>query len=361
MRLTCAGFAASLALLAPSAFADGPKPKAPAPKGGGTSFTLSHTGNAAGDAARARVAAGDCKGALDLFDEALRKNVDPVLRRDRGACHEQLGNVFPAIDDYRAYLAAMPDAGDSEKIREHLKALEDAAPKDQLGVGKAADYDTEMRGGVGATTPPTTKPKPKDEPPPRELSEADKGKSQSLLEYEDQRDSETRSSSLREGTGPVLGAYFFPRYWARSGLAAKDNFGQGVGLALRWSFSRVSSVIGEVGYTSLGPSGSPSTSSGLQLFVGYEARIPLDRWATNHFVFGGGGGYEDTKREASGVVFRSIMVRGRAGYRHVFGPNVGLEFIADGGMAITFSAGGGGTGAQATPVIGGQVGFVVGF
>ncbi|HEX7600583.1 MAG TPA: tetratricopeptide repeat protein [Polyangiaceae bacterium] len=357
MRLTCAGLAASLALLAPSAFAAGPKP--PEPKGGGT-FTLSHTGNAAADAARARVLAGDCKGALDLFDEALRKNVDPVLRRDRGACHEQLGDVFPAIDDYRAYLAAMPDAVDAGKIREHLKAPEDAAPKDQLR--KAADYDTEMRGGVGSAPSIDAKKAPKDEPPPRELSDADKGKSQSILEYEEQRDVEMRTSSLRQGTGPVLGAYFFPRYWVRGGgLAAKDNFGQGVGLALRWSFSKTSSVIGEIGYASLGPSGAPSSRSGLQLFVGYEARVALDHWATNHFFFGGGGGYEDAKQDASGTVYRSIMARGRAGYRHVFGSNVGLEFLGDGGAAVTFSAGGGSTAATVTPVIGGQVGFVVGF
>jgi len=360
MRLTCAGLAASLALLAPSAFAAGPKP--PEPKGG-TTFTLSHTGNAAADAARARVVAGDCKGALDLFDEALRTNVDPVLRRDRGACHELLGNVFPAIDDYRAYLAAMPDAADADKIRDHLKALEDGAPPDQLR--KAADYDAEMRGGVGSAPSLDTKKAPKDEPPPRELTEADKGKSQSVLEYEDQRDVEMRTSSLRQGTGPVLGAYFFPRYWVRGGgLPAKANFGQGVGLALRWSFSKTSSVLGEIGYASLGPSGDPSSRSGLQLFVGYEARVALDRWATNHLFFGGGGGYEDAKQDASGTVYRSIMARGRAGYRHVFGANVGLEFMADGGVAVTFSAGaapGTSTAAQVIPVVGGQVGFVVGF
>lgn len=354
MRLTCAGLAASLALLAPSAFAEAPK--APAPKGGGSSFTLSHTGNAAADAAHARVAAGDCKGALDHFDEALRKGDDPVLRRDRGACHEQLGNVFPAIDDYRAYLAAMPAAADADKIREHLKALEDAAPKDELHSGKAA-YDTEMRGGVGSVPPagkPTTT---KDEPPPRELTEADKGKSLSVIEYEDKRDAETRNGALREGTGPILGAYFFPRYWARKSF----GFSQGLGLALRYSFSRVSTLVGELGYTTLRATGTASSMGGLQLFVGYEARIPLDHWASNHIVLGGGAGYEDVKQDASGIIFRSIMARGRAGYRHVFGPNVGLEFTADGGVAVTFAAGGGAAGAQLTPVVGGQVGFVVGF
>jgi hypothetical protein len=354
MRLTCAGLAASLALLAPSAFAAAPKAPAPAPKGGGSSFTLSHTANAAGDAARARVAAGDCKGALDLFDEALRKNVDPVLQRDRGACHEQLGDVFPAIDDYRAYLATMPNAADADKIREHLKTLEDSAPKDQLHVKSV--YDTEMTGGVGGV-PPAKTTVAKDEPPPRELTEADKGKSLSVIEYEDQRDVEARTGALRKGTGPILGAYFFPRYWARKSF----GFSQGVGLALRYSFSSASTLVGELGYTSLRATGTASSMDGLQVFVGYEARVALDHWASNHLVFGGGAGYEDVKQDASGIVFRSLMARGRAGYRHVFGPSVGLEFTADGGAAITFSAGAGSSAAQVTPVVGGQVGFVVGF
>lgn len=354
MRLTCAGLAASLALLAPPALAAGPKP--PAPKGGGSSFTLAHAANAAGDAARARMTAGDCKGALDLFDEALRTAVDPALQRDRGLCHEQLGHVFPAIDDYRAYLYAMPDAADADKIRERLDRLRDEAPKVQLR--KAADYDTEMRGGVGGVpAPDSKKAAPKDEPPPRELSEADKNKSLSTLEYEDQRTTEMRSSALREGTGPIIGAYFYPRYWARKSF----GFSQGLGLALRYAFAKSSTLLGELGYTSLRATGTASSMAGLQLFVGYEARIALDRWATNHFVLGVGGGYEDVKQDASGIVFRSVLARGRLGYRHVFGANVGLEFTADGGMAVTFSAGAGSSASQVTPVIGGQVGFVVGF
>src|SRR5450755_1666012 len=78
--------------------------------GGAVTFSLDKSRNAAADAARAKAVAGDCKGALDLFDEALRHSIDPTLFRDRGSCHEKLGNVYPAIDDYRSYVSQSPDA-----------------------------------------------------------------------------------------------------------------------------------------------------------------------------------------------------------------------------------------------------------
>jgi hypothetical protein len=72
-------------------------------------------------AARARMRNGDCAGALDDFDLALQSSTtDPTLNRDRGLCHERLGDPYPAIDDYRAYVTAAPDAADAEGIRQRL-------------------------------------------------------------------------------------------------------------------------------------------------------------------------------------------------------------------------------------------------
>jgi hypothetical protein len=73
--------------------------------------------------ARARARSGDCKGALDDFDTAIRYWEEPTLRRDRGLCHEQLGNPYPAIDDYRAYLTGAPQAPDYDQIKARLDAL----------------------------------------------------------------------------------------------------------------------------------------------------------------------------------------------------------------------------------------------
>src|SRR4051812_613421 len=74
----------------------------------------------AGEAARVRAKRGDCAGALDAFDQAARATIDPVVRRDRGLCHEQLGHPYPAIDDYRYYLTQRPDAPDADDIRSRL-------------------------------------------------------------------------------------------------------------------------------------------------------------------------------------------------------------------------------------------------
>jgi hypothetical protein len=79
---------------------------------------------AAANNARARARSGDCKGALDAFDTAIMYWQDPTLRRDRGLCHEQLGNPYPAIQDYRAYLTGAPQAPDYDQIRDRLNRLE---------------------------------------------------------------------------------------------------------------------------------------------------------------------------------------------------------------------------------------------
>lgn len=62
-----------------------------------------------GARARAKARADDCAGAL-LFDEAIRVTIDPNLRRDRGTCHDKLGNAAAAVEDYRAYLYTTPRA-----------------------------------------------------------------------------------------------------------------------------------------------------------------------------------------------------------------------------------------------------------
>src|SRR5256885_15342176 len=97
---------------------------------GGVTFSLDRSRNAAAEAARAKAAAGDCKGALDLFDEALRLSIDATLYRDRGACHDKLGDVYPLSDDYSAYLAQSPDAPDYDKIRPRRDVLVKSSSQD---------------------------------------------------------------------------------------------------------------------------------------------------------------------------------------------------------------------------------------
>jgi len=92
---------------------------------------------------RTRMAKGDCVGALEAFDAALRTSFDVTVRRDRGLCHEQLGHPFPAIDDLRAYLTALPDAPDAEDIRTRLNQMEVANGLGGTGTGGTATANHE--------------------------------------------------------------------------------------------------------------------------------------------------------------------------------------------------------------------------
>src|SRR5687767_5687650 len=115
-------------LLVPElAAAQAAKPAPHGPARSSSQFTLRRedAGGADASVARSRARAGDCQGALAGFDAAINHTIEPTLRRDRGLCHEKLGHPFPAIDDYRAYLTARPDAPDSDQIRQRLAALEE--------------------------------------------------------------------------------------------------------------------------------------------------------------------------------------------------------------------------------------------
>jgi len=325
---------------------------------GGGSVTVSYdkSRNVAADAARAKAAAGDCKGALDLFDEALRHSIDPTLYRDRGLCHEKLGNVYPAIDDYRAYVSQAPDAADSDKYRERLESLVSSASQDiapETGLG--GDFNAEMRGGMtdGSTPGTETELKKKRE---TEDDNNHAGKAEdpnaplSQVEYEEHRDSEARNGALRRGKGFVLGAFVYPRYVFNS---YNFGFGQGVGIKFGYSLGESSTLFLDVGYISQLSSGTATSMGGLTTQFGYELRLPLDTYASNQIVLNAGAGYENLLQGITGEVFASFVARGRAGYRHVFGPSFALEFLAEGGVMETVVVSGG------SSAFGGFVGGIV--
>ena len=52
---------------------------------------------------------------------------EPAERRDRGVAWAQLECPRPAMEDFEAYLSAVPDAEDGEVLREHLIAMRGAA------------------------------------------------------------------------------------------------------------------------------------------------------------------------------------------------------------------------------------------
>ncbi|HVH43571.1 MAG TPA: tetratricopeptide repeat protein, partial [Labilithrix sp.] len=126
-----------------------PKPPNGAASRSSAQFTMRREdpGGPAAAAARARARAGDCAGALSSFDVAIEKTFEPTLRRDRGLCHEKLGNVFPAIDDYRAYLTAQPDAPDADQIRQRLATLEEQSGGPSSRPSTKDDGDKGAAGG----------------------------------------------------------------------------------------------------------------------------------------------------------------------------------------------------------------------
>jgi tetratricopeptide (TPR) repeat protein len=305
--------------------------------GGAITFSLDRSRNAAADLARARAAAGDCKGALDLFDEALRRSIDVTLYRDRGSCHEKLGDVYPAIDDYRAYVSQAPDAPDAEKIRERLDSLIKDASQDMApNLGRGGDFASEMRGGMTDGSTPEAKPrdatiKGDDESTKTEPADT-QDKSLTSIEYEEGRDKQADHGALRKGKGVVLGVFLWPRYVITD---YTFQFGQGVAVRLGYSFSSTSTISAELGYMDQLSTGSASSLGGFTGTLNYEFRLALDRWADNQLVFTAGAGYENLTRSDLGLTYSSFIGRGRFGYRHVFGPALALDIAADGGLMIT--------------------------
>lgn len=321
-----------------------------------------------GQAARARARGGDCKSALGSFDAALETSVEPTLRRDRGLCHEQLGHPYPAIDDYRAYLVGKPDAPDADQIRGRLAALEQ-----QVGQGgsenpdrsgeTSADAEASADASVGkgrasASTKASFRSKGQDKPTAIGPKSGEQEQGYDYYRAEERQQDEADSTGLRNGTGWIVGAFVHvPRFFFGSG--ATSDMGYGVGGALRYATGPTITVAGEVGYGGVGASGSNTAFGGLLTWGGIEARIPVTKYAADHFVLGGGLGFE--RYTLSGTRLSSNLWSGRfrAGFRHVFGPQVGIEFLVDGGPVL-FDPDGTGS-SRVNGVVGGSLAFLVAF
>lgn len=293
-------------------------------------------------AGQARQKQGDCKGAIDAYDEALRSSIDPKVHRDRGLCHEALNHPYPAVEDYRVYLTAHPDATDSDDIRQRLQRLEqalgiggpssDGARSTQpAGTTGSASGTAGASGGGGSASGQGSV----------SLSvggsgggsaSADGASTATLdrVQQVENEESEMEVSPLRRGRGFILGPYLDVRRFDKSAM----GWGQAYGLTMRYSFSSLSTVLVELGGSAVNATGTPTELGGVSTFLGYEARFGLDRRLTNGIYVGAGCGYEHLKQGAAGLVFATVLPRGRLGYRHVWGPSLGLEVGLDGGAAI---------------------------
>mgnify|MGYP000980430830 CR=1 FL=1 len=355
-------FTAGVAEAAP----DAPRHHSPAQSSSQFTMHREEAGGADGTAARARARAGDCAGALPLFDSAIRNTIEPTLRRDRGLCHEKVGHVFPAIDDYRAYLQGRADAPDADQIRDRLAKLEEQAGVGGSSAPAAKDDDSKSGGEAGASVSvgsggASAKAGASSYAPPKRDKQAvlgpKAGEADRSYDYYAAQEREldaADASALRYGTGPVLGAYvMIPRY--AFGRGGTSEMGYSIGGTLRYSTSPTITLMSEIGFAAYGKSGDATTVSGPLLFAGVELRLPISKMASDQIVLGGGGGYEHYTVAGSKAATNLLLGRFRLGFRHVFGPQFGFELFADGGPAYETEGG------ETLGVIGGSFAFVVAF
>jgi hypothetical protein len=285
-------------------------------------------------AGRARMRNGDCAGALDDFDLALQSGIDATVNRDRGLCHERLDHPYPAIDDYRVYVTASPDAADAEGIRQRLQRLEmdvyhhSSASSDSPDEATPAGSSSHASPTITATATTASATVAADDIPP---------KRDAMEEVE--HDHDEVLSSMRSGTGFGLAPFFSEHKWITPGSSFGDSttWSESVGLQVRYSVSRSSAFFLEGGWE-LFNSTTVATISGLTSQLGYELRVPLDPLYNNQFLLGLGLGFEylvytPNIVSVSGTSAGVFVPQLRVGWRHMLTTSVGLDLAL--GFGIT--------------------------
>lgn len=290
--------------------------------------------------ARAKMAAGDCAAALDLFDEALRSSIDATLYRDRGTCHERLGHPYPAIDDYERYLVGAPDAPDSDAVRERLELLQAkvkgrarASESDDspFAKGDATASASMSAGGMQAS--------------------ANGGAESGGASRDKADDDDGLGGSLRRGRGWSLAPFFGVHKWFFRGSSFGDNetWSECLGLQMRYAPNRAGALFVELGYEHFNSTSADiSVVYGLTTMVGYEFRFGLEPRYDNQLFLTPGVGYSHFQvapndPDVAATSEGAITGRVRFGYRRVFGSNTAFEASLDGGAAEFFLFNGSGT------------------
>lgn len=313
--------------------------------------------------ARDRMRNGDCAGALDAFDAALRTANDPTLYRDRGLCNEKLGYPYPAIDDYRHYLTQVPDAADADGIREHLGKL-----LAQTGQGGPDEGDDDSSpGGAGAGTGAGASAKVSIGGSGVEAStsaDSGGGRPHDRLDYVE-RDNDEMASSLRRGKGWGLAPFFAEHKFLPSGSSfdTPETWSESIGLQFRYSVGPQGTIVVEAGYEHFNASDvALASTSGLTSQVGWEFRLPIDAEYDNQLLVTPGLGYEHLVVTGNGqslsLPFDVLMPRARVGYRRMLTPSAGIDFGLDGGLALALSQSIGGS--KSVPMFGLDVSLVWG-
>lgn len=94
---------------------------------------------------------GHYRDAIREFEAAYRLAPHPDLLFDLGQCHERLGDLVEAIERYRAYLEAVPDAEDADLVSVSISDLEDRLPARGLGLASSAAAPSDAPLAVAVT------------------------------------------------------------------------------------------------------------------------------------------------------------------------------------------------------------------
>jgi tetratricopeptide (TPR) repeat protein len=277
---------------------------------------------AAAELARSRMKRGEYASALDAFDEAILASPDPTLYRDRGMCHDELQQPYPAIDDFRVYLTAQPDAPDAESVGDRLASLErevrESTAKTDSDAGAQEHVAVRAMGGEAS---------------PSAWSTVTSDSASAAADA----DSDAPGGSLRRGSGFSLGPVLSLHKWQSTDLSFDDaqTWAESVGLLFRYSFGGKTALLVELGYEHFNTTGSGPTE-GLTSQVALEFRFPLDPSYDNQLTLAPGIGFEYVVLESdvasvSSTSEGAIVPRLRFGWRHLIGPSTAFDVALDAG------------------------------
>lgn len=274
---------------------------------------------AAGDSGRARARAGDCQGALASFDAAARSSIDPNVRRDRGLCHEKLGNAFPAMEDFRFYLHAQPDAPDADQIRERLVRLEEETGVAARGSNASSSSTTETS-SQGSSGRKVGRPGSEAEP---DTNRSDGFNYDKFVDAR-RRQHDAESSPLRFGTGAI----FLPRYSLRhfgadSAFLFSGEIAHSLAVSVKFPVSKVLVPFVDFSYSQIGK--GTQSASGPGGFLGFEFRFPVAPTGDITPFANLALGFEDYTGGARQPKFSYVQGRAQAGIRFAIGPSLGIE------------------------------------
>jgi tetratricopeptide repeat protein len=100
--------------------------------------------------------AGNYRGALDRFEQGYAIEHEPAFLYNIGRCHEQLGEIHPAIDAYEQYLTVNPDGRDAQDVQGRITHLQEQADRESAEASPppTAATPAEPSGTEGEEAPP---------------------------------------------------------------------------------------------------------------------------------------------------------------------------------------------------------------